>query len=108
MSDSETRSLDSKKAPKGISNDLSKLDTILDRPCQIHGTSEKHANHSKRNFWVIKQVGKLNAEDSGKSLHSDDDDEPRRPNNGGQKPFPSKVKMVSMICAARIPKKERK
>ena len=56
-----------KKAPEGNNDGPSKLDAILDRPCQIHGTLEKPANHSNCNCWVIKQAGKLTTEDSGKS-----------------------------------------
>ena len=66
----------------------SNLDRILDRSCQIHGTPEKPANHTNRDCWVFKQAGKLNAENEDKGLHSDDDEEPRPPNNSGQKGFP--------------------
>ena len=38
----------------------SSLDRILDRPCQIHGTPDKPANHTNRSCWVFKQAGKLN------------------------------------------------
>ena len=37
----------------------SSLDRILDHSCQIHGTREKPANHTNRDFWVFKQAGKL-------------------------------------------------
>ena len=42
------------------------LDRILDRPCQIHGTPDKPANHTNRECWVFKQAGKLNAENKEK------------------------------------------
>ena len=54
---------------------------------------------------MFKQAGKINAENKDKGLHSDDDEEPRRPNTGGQK-FPLQVKMVNMIYATHIPKRE--
>ena len=66
----------------------SSLDRILDRSCQIHGTPEKPANHTNRDCWVFKQAGKLSAENRDKGLHSNDEEEPRPPNNRGQKGFP--------------------
>ena len=57
---------------------------------------------------MIKQAGKLTAEDSGKSPQSKDDDESHMPNSGGQKPFPSEVKMVNMIYATHIPKERKR
>ena len=57
---------------------------------------------------MFKQAGKLNAENKEKGLHSDDDEEPRSPNTGGQKKFPPQVKTVNMIYATHIPKWERK
>jgi hypothetical protein len=84
------------------------LDKILNRPCQIHGTPNKPANHSNRNCWVFKQAGKLNTEHKGKGPPSEDDDEPRPPNTGGQKKFPPEVKTVNMIYVTHIPKRERK
>ena len=75
-----------KRNPRGPSS----LDRILDRLCQIHGTPEKPANHTNRDCWVFKQAGKLNAENEDKGLHSDDDEEPRPPNNNGQMGFPHK------------------
>ena len=56
--------------------------------------------------WVFKQAGKLIAENKDKGLHSNDEDEPRPPNTGGQKRFPPQVKTVSMIYATHIPKRE--
>ena len=58
--------------------------------------------------WVFKQAGKLNAENEDKGLHSDDDEEPRLPNNSGQKGFPPQVWTVNMIYATHVPKRERK
>ena len=49
----------------------------------------------------------MNAENKDKGLHSNDDEEPRRPNIGVQKKSPH-VKMVNMIYATHIPKWERK
>ena len=63
---------------------------ILDRSCQIHGTPDKPANHTNRDCWVFKQASKLIAENKDKGLHSDDEEEPRPPNNRGQKGFPHK------------------
>ena len=86
----------------------SSLYCIPDRPCQIHGTPDKPANHTNRDCWVFKQAGQINAKHKDKGLHRDDDDEPWRPNMGGQKKFPPQVKMVNMIYATHIPKQERK
>ena len=87
----------------------SSLDRILDRPCQIHGTPDKPPNHNNRDCWVFKHANKLNAENKDKGSQSEDDDkEPRPPNTGGQKKFPPQVKMVNMIYATHIPKRERK
>jgi hypothetical protein len=58
---------------------------------------------------VFKQAGKAVAEEPSRSQsQSDDEDEPHRPNSGGQKQFPSNVKNVNMIYITHIPKKERK
>src|SRR4051812_18383683 len=86
----------------------SSLDRILDRSCQIHGTPERPANHTNRDCWVFKQAGKINAEHKDKGLDSDDEQEPRPPNSKGQKGFPPQVRMVNMIYATHIPKRERK
>ena len=51
---------------------------------------DKSANHTNRECWVFKQAGKLNAENKEKGLHSDDEEEPRPPNTGGQKKSPPK------------------
>ena len=53
---------------------------------------------------MFKQAGKLNAENNDKGLHSDDEEEPRPPNNRGQKGFPPQVRTVNMIYATHIPK----
>ena len=57
---------------------------------------------------MFKQAGKLNTENEDKGLHSDDDEEPRPPNNSGQKGFPPQVRIVNMIYATHIPKREWK
>ena len=97
-----------KKPFKGNRDGPSNLDKILDRPSRIHGTPDKPANHSNRNCWVFKQAGKLNTKHKGKGPQSEDDDEPRPPNTGGQKNFPPEVKTVNMIYVTHIPKRERK
>ena len=38
----------------------------------------------------------------------DDEEEPRPPNTGGQNKFPPQIKMVNMIHATHIPKRERR
>ena len=43
-----------------------------------------------------------------KGLHSNDEEEPRPLNTGGQKKFPPQVKTVNMIYVAHIPMRERK
>ena len=98
-----------KKPYKRNNQGPSSLDCILDRPCQIHGTLDKPANHTRRSYWVFKQAGKLNAEDKEEGSQSEnDDEEPRPPNIGGQKKFPPQIKMVNMIYATHIPKREHK
>ena len=64
-------------------------------------------NHTNHNCWVIKQAGKLTVEEQGKGRRSEYDDEPCRPNNGGQKKLPPEVKTMNMIYVTHIPKKER-
>ena len=54
-----------KKPFKGSRDGPSSLNKILDKLCQIHGTSDKPANHTHRECWVFKQAGKLNAEHKG-------------------------------------------
>src|SRR4051812_13702220 len=84
-----------KKAFKRNTSGPSSLDRILDRSCEIHGTPEKLANHTNRYCWVFKEVGKINAENRDKGLHSDDEEEPRPPNNSGQRGFPPQVRRVN-------------
>ena len=49
-----------KKPPsKGARDELSSLNNILDKICQIHSTPDKPANHTHRECWVFKQSGKL-------------------------------------------------
>ena len=57
---------------------------------------------------MFKQAGKLSAENRDKGLHSDDEEEPRPPNNRGQKGFPPQVQTVNMIYATHIPKRDQK
>ena len=97
-----------KKPFKRSTSGPSSLDHILDRSCQIHGTPDKPANHTNRDCWVFKQANKLNVENKDKGSHSNDEEEPRQPNTGGQKRFPPQVRMVNMIYATHIPKRERK
>ena len=80
---------DQRKKPfKRNNRGPSSLDRILERSCQIHGTPDKPADHINRDCTVFKQAGKINAENKDKGLHSDDDEEPQRPNMGGQKKSP--------------------
>ena len=74
-----------KKPVKGSKEGPSDLNRVLDRLCQIHGTPDKPADHTHRECWVFKQVGKLNAKHKGRETPSEDEDEPRQPNTGGQK-----------------------
>ena len=92
-----------KRNPQGPSS----LDRILDRLCQIHGTPDKPANHTHRECWVFKQAGRLNAEHKGRETPSEDEDEPRQLNTGGQKKFPPEVKTVNMIHATHITTRRR-
>ena len=57
-------------------DELSNLNKILDKICQIHSTPEKPANHTHRDCWVFKQAGKLNAEHKGRETPSEDEDGP--------------------------------
>ena len=52
---------------------------------------------------MFKQADKINAKNKDKGLHNNDDEEPRRPNTGGQKKFPPQVKTGNMIYATHIP-----
>jgi hypothetical protein len=87
---------------------MNQLENILDRPCQIHGNPNKPTTHSNRNCWVIKQVSRALAEEQAKGTRSEDEEDPRRPSNSGQKQFPLEVKNVNMIYVTHIPKKEHK
>ena len=66
-----------KKPFKGSKEEPSGLNKVMDRLCQIHGTSDKLANHTHRECWVFKQAGKLNAKHKGRETPSEDEDEPR-------------------------------
>ena len=69
---------------------------------------DKPTNHTHRECWVFKQAGKLNTEHKGRETPSEDEDEPRQLNSGGQKKFPPDVKIVNMIYANHIPKRRSK
>ena len=97
-----------KKPFKGSRDGPSSLNKILDRLCQIHGTSDKPANHTNRECWVFRQASKLNAEHKGRETPNEDEDEPRQQSTGGQKKFPPEVKTVNMIYVTHIPKRTRK
>ena len=60
------------------SDELSNLNKILDKICQIHSTPGKPANHNHRDCWVFKQSGRLNTEHKGPDTPSEDDDEPQK------------------------------
>ena len=79
-----------KKPFKGSRDGPSSLNKILDRFCQIHGTSDKPANHTK-------QAGKLNVERKGRDTPSEDQDEPRKQSTGAQKKFPPEAKTVNVL-----------
>ena len=46
-----------KKPFKASKDGPSSLNKILDKLCQIHGTSDKPANHTHKECWVFKQAG---------------------------------------------------
>ena len=91
---------DQQKRPfKGNKDGPSSLNRILDRPCQIHGTPDKPANHTNRNCWVFKHAGKLNIEHKGKGPPSEDDnEEPRPTNSGGKRNFPRGQNSEHDLC----------
>ena len=78
-------------------DELSKLNKILDKICQIHSTPGKPANHTHRDCWVFKQSGRLNAEHKGLDALSEDDDEPHQQSAGKQNTFPQEVKTVNSL-----------
>ena len=78
-------------------DELSNLNKILDKICQIHSTPGKPANHTHRDCWVFKQSGKLNAEHKGLDTPSEDDDEPHKQSTRKQKDFPQEVKTVNLL-----------
>ena len=80
---------------KDNSDELSNLNKILDRLCQIHGTSGKPANHTHRDCWVFKQSGRL-AEHKGLDTPSESD-ETQKQHSGKQKTFPLEVKIVNSL-----------
>ena len=77
-----------KKPYKRNNEGPSSLDRILDRPCQIHGTPDKQANHTNRDCWVFKQAGKLNAENKEKGSQSEDEDESAGSRTPGDRKIP--------------------
>ena len=105
---SNQRSGNKRKPFQGNRDGPSTLDKILDKPCAIHGTPDKPATHSHRSCWVIKQAGKIAADNQGKSQPRNEDGDRPGPSNGGQKQFPPEVKDVNMIYATHVTKKERK
>ena len=87
-----------KKLPlKDNSHELSNLNKILDKICQIHSTPEKPANHTHKDCWVFKQSGKLDAEHKGLDTPREDDDEPHKQSTEKQKNFPQEVKTVNLL-----------
>ena len=81
---------------KDNSDELSKLNKILDRLCQIHGTFGKPANRTHRDCWVFKQSGRLNAEHKGLDTPSESD-ETQTQRSENQKTFPLEVKTVNSL-----------
>ena len=81
---------------KDNSDELSNLNKILDRICQIHSTSGRPANHTNRNCWVFKQSGRLNAEHKGLDASSEED-KPHQQSTGKQKTFQQEVKAVNSL-----------
>ena len=77
-----------KPPPKDDRDELSNLNKILDKICQIHSTPGRPANRTHRDCWVFKQSGKLNTEHKGLNTPSEDDDAPHKLNTGEQKKFP--------------------
>ena len=63
---------------KDNNDELSNLNKILGRICQIHSTPGRPANHTHRDCWVFKQSGRLNAEHKGLNASSEDDDKPHQ------------------------------
>ena len=82
---------------KDNSDELSNLNKILDRICQIHSTPGKPANHTHRDYWVFKQSGRLNAEHKGLDTQSEDDDESHKQQAGKKKTLPLEVKIVNSL-----------
>ena len=97
MPDSKALGKIRKSRPKDDRDELSNLNKILDKICQIHSTPGRPANHTHRDCWVFKQFGKLNAEHKGLDTPSEDDDAPHKQNNGEQKKFPQEVKTVNSL-----------
>ena len=85
-----------KPPPKDDKDDLSNLNKILDKICQIHITPGRPANHTHRDCWVFKQSGRLNTERKGSDTPREDD-EPHKQHAGKQKTFPLEVKTVNSL-----------
>ena len=83
--------------PKEDRDELSNLNKILDKICQIHSTPGRPANHSHRDCWVFKQSDKLNAEHKGLNTPREDDNAPNEQITGEQKKFPQEVKTVNLL-----------
>ena len=82
-----------KKPYKRNNQGPSSLDRILDRPCQIHVTPDKPANHTHMSCWVFKHADKLNVEDKEKGSQSkNDDEEPLHQTQGDRRSFLHKSK----------------
>ena len=86
-----------KPPPKDNRDELSNLNKILDKICQIHSTPGRPANHTHRDCWIFKQSGKLNAKHKGQDTPSEDEDKPRKQSTGEQKKFPVEVKRVNVL-----------
>src|SRR3954468_24895478 len=78
-------------------DELSSLNKILDKICQINSTPGKPANHTHKECWVFKQSGKLNAEHKGLDTPSEANDESHKQSTGEQKKFPQEVKTVNVL-----------
>ena len=86
-----------KMPPKEDRDELSNLNKILDKICQIQSAPGRPANHTHRDCWVFKQSSKLNAEHKGLDTPSEDDDASHKQNTGEQKKFPQEVKTVNLL-----------
>ena len=90
MPDSKALGKIRKSRPKDDSDELSNLNKILDKICQIQSTPGRPANHTHRDCWVFKQSGKLNAEHKGLDTPSEDDDAPPQAEHRRTKEVPTR------------------